>query len=133
MKGISPVIAVVLLLMITISLVGFVYIYFTRITGGALNQTQSEQQAIQQQTGKRIAIDGVSGNSIVLRNVGTYEVGLNEITVFVNNQLVSLGGSQCTTGSIPPGGIVQCTMSQTCNKGSVVKVVSPGLTDQTTC
>ena len=131
MKGISPVIAVVLLLMITISLVAFAYIFFMRLTGGAMNQTTSEQEALRQQQGKRIAIDGVSGNAITLRNVGTYPVGVTEISVFVNGVITNLNCGVINT--INPGTIVTCTLSNSCASGGRVRVVSPGVTDESPC
>ncbi|MEM5826128.1 MAG: archaellin/type IV pilin N-terminal domain-containing protein [Candidatus Aenigmatarchaeota archaeon] len=130
MKGISPVIAVVLLLMITISLVAFAYIFFMRLTGGAMNQTTTEQEALRQQQGKRIAIDGVSGNAIILRNVGTYPVGVTELSVFVNGVITNIN---CVFDTINPGSTVHCTLSNSCASGGRVRVVSPGLTDEFTC
>lgn len=130
-KGISPVIAVVLLLMITISLVAFAYVWFTRLTGGALNQTVSEQEALKQQQGKRIVIDGVSGNAITLRNVGTYPVAITELSAFVNGVVTTINCGVINT--INPGQVVTCTLGASCSAGGKVRVVSPGLTDEFTC
>lgn len=131
MKGISPVIAVVLLLMITISLVAFAYIFFMRLTGGAMNETTSQQEALRQQQGKRIAIDGVSGNAITLRNIGTYPVGVTEISVFVNGVITTLNCGAITT--INPGTVLTCTLATSCSAGGRVRVVSPGVTDESPC
>jgi len=130
MKGISPIIAVVLLLMITISMVAFAYIWFTRITTGALNQSQSQQEAVQQQAGKRIVIDGINGNLITLRNIGTYSVSKSEISVFVNGVATTIT-SGCD--KLDPQKVETCMLAISCPTGGRVRVVSPGMSDEYTC
>jgi len=130
MKGISPIIAIVLLLMITISMVAFAYIWFTRITTSALNQSQTQQEAIQKQTGKKIVIDGINGNSITLRNIGVYSVSKSEISVFVNGVV-----TQITYGCdiLDPQEVETCMIATSCLPGGRVRVVSPGITDELVC
>jgi len=130
MKGISPIIAVVLLLMITISMVAFAYIWFTRITVGALNQSQSQQESLQQQTGKKVVIDNINGNLITLRNIGTYPVKKEEISVFINGVITTIT-SGCDTLNIQE--VETCVLSASCQPGGKVKVVSPGITDEVIC
>ena len=130
MKGISPIIAVVLLLMITISMVAFAYIWFTRITVGALNQSQSQQESLQQQTGKKVVIDNINGNLITLRNIGTYPVKKEEISVFINGVITTIT-SGCDTLNVRE--VETCVLSASCQSGGKVKVVSPGITDEVIC
>ncbi|MEM7826785.1 MAG: archaellin/type IV pilin N-terminal domain-containing protein [Candidatus Aenigmatarchaeota archaeon] len=129
-KGISPIIAIVLLLMITISMVGFAYVWFTRITGSAFNQSRTEQENIQKQQGQRVIIDNILGNQLTLRHVGTYPVTKDELGVFINGVATSIT-SGCDT--INPGEYKTCTLATSCTSGSRIRVTSPGMTDEQYC
>src|SRR3990167_2206605 len=91
MKGITPVIAIVLLLMITIALVGFAFIWF-QSTFQTTTSTASSQ--IDQQTtafGKTTIIEAVgvpnSGiQSISIRNTGNSDIDINYVSAGVGGK-----------------------------------------------
>jgi len=130
MKGITPIIAIVLLLMITISMAGFAFIWFQRIGTTALNATQAGVVAQQQAAGKLIAIDNVdvSGGKITIRNIGSYTIQSTELSVYKDGSSVT-----CTWDktSVPPGGIITCTA--TISGCTTIKVTAPGNQDQVAC
>ena len=71
-KGITDIIAVVLLLMITISLVGFAWIWLQRAAGSTMEATTTGLEAQQQTAGKIIRIDNIdsTNGNVTVRNIG---------------------------------------------------------------
>ncbi len=89
-KGISAVIAVILLLLITIAIVGFAFTFFQRTTQ---TTTQSGEQQLQQQisqVGSQLSIDGVDKNQVYIRNLGT--MPLTGLSFYVNSVQVGYAG-----------------------------------------
>ena len=83
MKGITPIIAIVLLLAITIAIVGFSFVYFQRIVGGGLQKTYNQSQ---QFSTVGFSIDSVStsGNvKVFIRAIGG-TLKESELVVYVN-------------------------------------------------
>ncbi len=130
MKGITPIIAIVLLLMITISMAGFAFIWFQRIGGTALNATQAGVIAQQQAAGKLIAIDNVdvSGGKITIRNIGSYTIQSSELSVYKDGSALTCSWDK---GSVTPGGIITC--SADISGCTTIKVTAPGNQDQVAC
>ena len=131
MKGITPIIAIMLLLMITISMIGFAYMWFTRISESAMNKVENITEQNRENIGKTIMIDSVTGGAsslLFIRNTGTYTIQPSEISVYVGGALAS-----CTLpSSIAPGEIKSCSISGNC-AGLAVKVSAPGNFDEITC
>lgn len=123
-KGITPVIAVVLLLMITIAMVGFAYVWFTRLmstTTGAVSN-QSEQQIAQM--GQTIRIDNAKSTQILLRNSGTQTIPAGQVSV------LGITGT-CTVPELGPGATHTCTNA--CTAGNTITASAPGNVDQAVC
>ncbi len=132
MKGITPVIAIILLLMITISLVGFTFVWFQRITSSAMNSTQQNLQNQQKQIGTILSIDNIdkTNGKVYVRNSGSFTVDTDSIAVYVNDtEMIT-----CTWSgtSIEPGKVASCTNS-TIKSCGTVKVTSGGSTDMKSC
>ncbi len=134
MKGITPVIALVLLMMITIALAGFTYIWLQATFKQSANRTGTHMQGQQEAIMKRVRIDNaplVAGPdeteiSLAIRNVGEAPIKGSEISVYVNGTLV-----ECDVGDLAPGTVGSCTI--TCKSGYTVKVTAPGNEDTVTC
>ena len=124
MKGIEAIIAVILLLLITISVVGFAFVFFSRITAtsGAAAENQTQQQIIQ--FSKQVGIDSYSSTSVAIRNVGTGTIGGGEVAVYITGAPVTCSPA---LGSIAPSTVQTCTFGggATCPAGSKVRVSGP--------
>ena len=59
MKGITPVVAIILLLLITISMVGFAFVWFTRIGELTTQQTQTQLQSQLDAAAQKVRIDSI--------------------------------------------------------------------------
>jgi len=129
MKGITPVIAVILLLLITISMVGFAFVWFSRVAQTATEQTEKQLQTDLDRQGKKVAIDNIGSGSVTLRNIGTSNIAAGDLKLYVNNT----AQAACDAVSIAAGGTSTCNLNPPCGDGGTMKVTSPGNQDQITC
>jgi len=83
MKGISTLIAVILILLITIALVALLYLWFTGIFTGITETGQEQFEESQLRLMSSMAIESVIKNNIYVRNTGS--VNITEIVVYVND------------------------------------------------
>ena len=84
MKGITPIIAIVLLLMITIALVGFAFVFFSRTLSGSANATEAQlQQQMRSMTGS-VTIENVNGDKVYIRNSGNTDINSAGLAIYAN-------------------------------------------------
>jgi flagellin-like protein len=129
MKGITPVIAIVLLLLITISMIGFAFVWFGRVTSIVTNQTEEQLTGQTQQLAKTVRIEAVTSSQVTVRNTGTSTIAAGELKAFING--AADGG--CDAVTVAPGGVQTCTLVGVCNAGNVMKVTAPGNSDAVNC
>jgi len=114
MKGISPVIATVLLLLMAVAAVGGAWVWYQRqsaLVGGKTEEKISEQ--IEQQTGVAIALAGIYKDAsdnlhLLITNAGTSNVTVTsaliegpdgkEYITLSNCNVGAQGTADCTTG-----------------------------------
>ncbi|MBI5346995.1 MAG: hypothetical protein HZB66_00095 [Candidatus Aenigmarchaeota archaeon] len=127
MKGITPVVAVVLLLLITVAIVGFVFGFFQKILGIATEKTEEQTQSQTGALASTISIDNVYAGGVAVRNTGSASLNTSILVVYVNSVL-----SNCTWSSatIAAGGIASCTKTSFCATGDSIKVT--GLANKVT-
>lgn len=134
MKGITPVIAVILLLIITISMVGFAFVWFQRVAFTAQTATESTLQTTLTQQGQTIRIDNVeySTNKVQIRSIGTQSILNSNLNVYLNGTKQTCAWD---SPSLAPGSIITCTFGTGCASGSGTKlrVTSPGNLDEVVC
>jgi len=152
MKGITPVIAVILLLLITIAITGFAFVWFGRIASTAANITESELAALRDTTAKKVAIDNVDTQrlNVTIRNIGSLTLSTNDIQVYVNNAIKTCKWDVATVpANIAPGTTITChygvsgdgcnvlpapvTCTNKCISGTSVRAASPGNSDEVIC
>ncbi len=135
MKGITPVIAVILLLLVTIAMVAFAFVWFGRISTSAMSAVENQTGQFYQTAGKMITIDNILSSPtqtiVTVRNIGTLTILSSEITIYRGTVLASCTPSWLPS-SIPPGQSSTCTVTGPCT-GTTIKVTSPGNFDQTNC
>lgn len=129
MKGITPVIAIILLLMLTVSMVGFAFVWFQRVAASVTNRTASEIASRQNQMAQTIRIDNAGTTTVTVRNTGSVPISNTTLAVYVDNVLQA-----CTwdVASIPPLGFAECTPIS-CPVGSTIRVTAPGNSDEDVC
>lgn len=132
MKGIEAIIAVILLLLITISVVGFAFIFLSRITTSSSAAAQNQTTEQLNKFAKQVNIESSTTTAVWIKNVGTGTMnGATEINVYIN------GGSRTCSpalGTMPPGNVSKCVWSgAACAAGDIIKVTSPSNSAQVNC
>jgi flagellin-like protein len=130
-KGITPVIAVILLLLITISMVGFAFVWFSRVTLLAQNATETRLGNVINQQEQTVRIDNVAGTEVTIRATGAQSIPVSGLQVYVNGAQQTCSSWSGTT--LAPGSTITCTLSGACPSGARLRVTSPGNLDETIC
>lgn len=130
-KGVTPVVAVILLLLITVAIVGFAFGYLQRALTTGATRAQNQTEEIAAGVGSSFRIELASGTTVVVRNTGSSPLNTAQLNVYVNNVPAT-----CTTWS--PTSIVidatgACTLASGCTAGQSVRVAGPQSEDQVTC
>lgn len=133
MKGITPVIAIILLLLITISMVGFAFVWFSRVTQQSTTEIGKQIETNVAKSAKTITIPAVTTTTVSVRNTGSATITTAELAVFVDG-----GPRTCTWSgaitSLAPSAVGTCTFSgAACSSPSIIKVDAPGNSDQVVC
>jgi len=107
-KGITPVIAIILLLMITIALIGFAFVWFTSVTGTLANQTGTQLTEKQRQMATAAKIDNIdtANGEVTIRNIGTVDLDLSEVEVYADGKKVDCDWGGTTV--VPARGTATC-------------------------
>lgn len=129
MKGISAVIATILLLLIVVAIVGFAFGFFQRIFSTAATATENQTASTLNQIGQSVQIDAVAGTAVTVRNKGTVDIQGSTLAFYVNNV-----PRTCTiAGSVAPGAVASCTLNASCGTGSTLRVTTSGGEDSRPC
>lgn len=135
MKGITPVVAIILLLLITIAIVGFAMVFFQRTVTSATESGQEQLNSQTSQLAKTAVIANtncVEGTSTInIRNTGTQSIAASEVSVFIDNTIKT-----CAWSGMPvtAGGSATCTVAEAGDStGKNAKLSAPGSTDQVVC
>ena len=138
MKGITPVIAIILLLLITISITGFAFVWFSRMTSDVGEEMGTMANETITSVNQRVNIEAISvANSIVtVRNTGGATIPYSRVSVYADEVPVTCDWSPPPPGTttIAPGSVASCDWSPAaCTGGTTIKITSPGGTDKGVC
>jgi len=127
MKGITPVVAIVLLLLVTIAVVGFAYTFLSRTAETSGEETKKQLENQLSNIAMQVKIESATINRLTIRNIGSQSIPAGQISVFVDGTLQS-----CAFGDIGSQNAATCSTGFACN-GQNVKVTAPGNTDEANC
>ena len=133
MKGISAVIATILLLLITVAIIGLAFGFFGRITSTTSTATENQTTEQVNKLNKQISIESASTTAVWIKNAGTSTInGATELTVYING--VSRNPCVPALLSMTPLNVSKCSWTgAACVSGDIIKVASPANTVQTVC
>lgn len=126
MKGVSAIIAVILILMIVVALSALAWTWFSDIFGDLTNRAgksiMKQQQQIQKNFGLEVAVCQITGNvSFSIRNIGSGELQANQTSAYVNNFPANIINNP--SGTLVRGDTQQyITENVTCSSGQLLKV-----------
>ena len=135
-KGITPVIAVVLLLMITVALIGFAFIWFQGVWESVSDSTGKNIEDEVNKMTQTIKIDNIdiTNRVVYIRATGSNSIPKPEVSVYVNNVKAAcywLGTTGANATSIAAKGVEGCvpvdaTFNVMAVAGETIKATSPG-------
>ena len=137
MKGISAVIAVILILMITVALAAMAYVWFTdvfeTVTEGAGSAAEGTATTIATSFSIAGATNSTSGDTIevYVTNTGSADMTIENFVLLVNNKRIETDQS----GTLTPGETVTLSNdadTDTYNCGDTVKITYGSLQQVTT-
>src|SRR3989344_1356806 len=119
MKGISALVAIILLLFITITIAGFVYTFFMDLQEKSGETVAQQSKDEIKRTGTDLKVDNVYNNQVFIRNTGKSSIDTSKIAFYLNDEFVNVIPSQAT---IEPGKVVNFTFtSVTPQENDIVK------------
>ncbi len=101
MRGITPVVAIILLLLITVSIVGFSFMFLSRTTQTSAQRGEQQLRNQTQTFVTSFSVESASGNLVYIRNRGTDPISFSSLAFYVDNQPVSTTGP----ASLDPGAV----------------------------
>ena len=138
MKGVSAVIATILLLLIVIAIVGFAFGFFQRFFGIATSQGTTQLANIQGQTDYSLRVESVSNtteasSTVLIRNLGTQAVSESVLGFFVDGvQKTGVSLTGCTD-TIASNAVGSCNVLPPCPVGATLLITTPGMSATYTC
>ncbi len=137
MKGITPIVATILLLLITISMVGFAFVFFQRTTQTAAQSGEEQLNQQISQMGGIFRIDTWNENHTYIRNTGD-DINRDSLVFYASNSFIN-ATAKCTSSGINPATIKSgdtCDFiplfDKTTGQEYEVKIVSSSMSDKYT-
>ncbi|MBU5557534.1 MAG: hypothetical protein KQA33_00455 [Candidatus Aenigmarchaeota archaeon] len=122
MRGVSAVIAVILILMITVALAATSYVWFSSVfstvTAGGTNATTTAISGIQTAFAVEAAI--YAGNSLTtvsIRNTGSVNIDKSTAAAYINEIPATI--TPTPSGTLAPGAVFQISVQNTSAMGNI--------------
>ena len=136
-KGITPVISVILLLLVSIAIIGFAFSFFQRTVGTTAAEGESSAKSAVNMSSLAIRIDNAKNNAVAIRNTGSGKILLGTLSAYVNSSQAFSTVTTCTVSGAPAteissGQIAVCALP--CAANYPVRIVtSSSYEDRATC
>lgn len=141
MKGVSSIVAVVLILLITIALAGMAYIWFTSVFGAVTESAGETVERSTEQFATNFALESASYNcqnsvQLSVRNVGTSNIDATAFAVYLSGTLATITGGNTGTVSVNQVRLLTAsnsTIGAVCGKSARVTLPGVQLTTSVAC
>jgi len=84
MKAITPAVAIILLLLVTISIVGFAFMFFTRATQTAAEAGEKEIASATKLSAADVTVEYAKTRLLIIKNLATTPADTSGLTFFVD-------------------------------------------------
>jgi len=130
-KGISTIIATILMLLVLVAIIGVAFTWFMTTTSGMQTTTEERVSALEEQVGRTISVDSISCSGTTLkvyvRNTGTKQINASTVLLYFDDALKGNNTANIPQGSV---GEVNGTVT-TCSGTHTIKVAGPSNTIET--
>ena len=130
MKGIAPVVATILMLLIVIAIIGFAFTFFSNVVTTTGERVEEQAEATGEAMSKLIEIKVATGQNVIVQNKGPAQINAQEELTLLIDEVITpcvwdstyVNASQLTT----------CTLAADCT-GSTITVIGPTNTPEKVC
>ncbi|MAH42375.1 hypothetical protein CL614_01465 [archaeon] len=119
-KGITPVISVVLLLLITVAVIGIAFTWFMSTTQDLADDAENSTETIVARFRGDFQIEGMNGNDVYIRNAGNEVLNIESLSVFVTTDKIEL--SDMEMNPIQPGKTGTLTINRVLVTNDVIEI-----------
>ena len=119
-KGITPVISVVMLLLITVAVIGIAFTWFMSTTKDITDDAENSTKTIIARFRGNFQIEGMNENNVYIRNAGNEVLHIEALSVFVTNNKVPL--NEMEMDPIQPGKTGTLTINRALIIGDVIDI-----------
>jgi len=98
MKGISPVIAIIMLVFITISIASFMFTFFSDVQEKTGEDIRGKVKKEFERIGTDFTIDNIKGDMVYIRNSGKTVIQSSTIAFYINDEFISAQPANTTIG-----------------------------------
>ena len=124
MKGVSPIIAVILLVMIVVGMGLTAYFFFTKTQITLQKGTEGEAEKTFQQIYTKIRIESITKDKIYVRNIGSFDIKKDSIQVYVNNETYPF---HIATDILEPNRVYAIQLSPPLNESQYLIKITAGM------
>ena len=127
MRGISPVIATVLLLLMAVAAVGGAWIWYQRMQATAAGGGSSQVSELRTRTGAQVFISDISNTAskvdVIVANGGTEKAAISNVTaVKLDGTVFGYNDNGGTSVTINPDGSHDFNITKACSSGTILKI-----------
>ncbi len=129
-KGITPVIAIILLLLMAVAAAGGFYFVYQGFTEEGEESGSTQIESLGEQSLAALQIESAAGGRIYVKNVGASDVDLSKVSVYVENQPVSVNRSSDTLAERSRA-VLKFTQPPSCEGDCEVRISGAASTSRT--
>ena len=130
MRGITPVVSIILLLIISVVIVGAASMFLSRAVTSAGAGAESAASRQSQQLASQFRVEGVSSNKVYVRNMGANTISSGSLGFYVDGAPVTATGSDVAPNSVAEFTLNAAELAMT--TGEKLAVKGTGFGDQLT-
>jgi len=129
MKGITPILAIIILIMASVALSTVVYVHLVRMGASSFAAVQNQTKERISSIYREIKIESVTSTEIFVRNKGPEDIPISRVAVYVDGSLVEVDLAQ-SSPVLPAGGVGYVKLVDAIAPGEhVIKVTADGAKD----
>ncbi len=128
MKGIDAAVATILLLMITISLVGFAFVWFNRLSKSVAKNIENQTLQNINTQAIRVMIVSAKDTNVAVTNTGSVPIPANSLSIVMNGRVIGQNSAE-----IAPSGTASIGLSESCSGNEIIAVAGSYSTQPFPC
>ena len=119
-KGLSPIISIVLLLLVTITIFGFIAFFIFDTTKNIKEETETSISNEFKKQYTKIKIENVNEKGVLIRNTGSQDILKDELRIFINETEIN---ATADNDVIKPNSFVTFSFDESISEGELLMII----------